>query len=168
MPIYEFYCPKNHRIYSFLAPSPSYQNRIPKCPDDPDLPLEKRISRFAITGKAKEDADDPFADIDDSKLDALMADMERDMGSMDDDNPDPRQLGSFMRKMGDALGKNLPPAFEDMIRRLEKGEDPEAIEESFGDQFDDADLDFGGIVRNLLTHRPPNRDPKLYDIRDFL
>ena len=168
MPIYEYYCPQNHKIYSFLAPSLSYRDKIPSCPDNSDYRLEKRVSKFAITGKAKEEDDDPFADVDDSKLDALMASMESELGGMDTDDPDPRQIGQMMRKMGDALGKDLPPAFKEMINQLEKGVDPDALEEEFGEQFGEDDMDFTGTVKKLLRQRAPIRDPKLYDMREFL
>ena len=168
MPIYEYYCPQNHKIYSFLAPSLSYRNKVPACPDNAKFVLEKRVSRFAITGKAKEEDDDPFADVDDSKLDALLANMESEMEGMDTDNPDPRHLGQMMRKMGDALGKDLPPAFKEMISQLEKGADPDALEEQFGDQFDEDDMDFPSTVKKLLRRRAPIRDPKLYDMREYL
>ena len=58
---------------------------------------------FAVIGKAREETgDDPFAGIDESKMEGFMADMEREMGGMDEENPDPRQLGHFMRKMTEA------------------------------------------------------------------
>ena len=41
MPIYEFYCPDNHRIYSFLARSLALAGRIPRCPENPDYRLVK-------------------------------------------------------------------------------------------------------------------------------
>lgn len=82
--------------------------------------MEKRLSRFAVIGKAKEDnQDDPFAGIDESKMDSFMEEMERDMGSLDEENPDPRQLGHFMRKMTDVMGDKAPPELREIVRRLE-------------------------------------------------
>src|SRR4051812_8706694 len=108
MPIYEFYCPDNHKIYSFLARSLAYGERTPRCPENSAYRLEKRVSRFAFLRGAKEEtADDPFAGMDDSKMEALMADMERDMAGFDDSNPDPRQMGRLMRKMTEAMGDKV-------------------------------------------------------------
>ena len=62
---------------------------------------------------------------------------------------------------------------EQMIRRLESGEDPEKLEEEFGDAFDsmelpdDAGLDKEDGVTRIRT-RQPRRDPKLYEMADFI
>src|SRR5688572_2608170 len=118
MPIYEFYSPQNNTLYQFLARTLAYRDKVPVCPDNPEFKLEKRMSRFAVIGRAKEESqDDPFAGLDDSKMESLMADMESEMGGMDDDNPDPRQLGRFMRKMTDLLGDKTPPELREIVKR---------------------------------------------------
>jgi hypothetical protein len=43
---------------------------------------------------------------------------------------DPRSLGRMMRRMADETGEDLGPEFGEVVSRLEKGEDPEAIEKS--------------------------------------
>ncbi|MBL9181542.1 MAG: cytochrome C [Verrucomicrobiaceae bacterium] len=172
MPIYEFYCPDNNKLYSFLARSLSMKDKLPRCPDGEGLRMERRVSRFAVIGKAKEDtADDPFAGIDESKMDAFMAEMERDMGGLDEENPDPRQLGHFMRKMTDVMGDKTPPELREMVRRLEAGEDPEKLEEQFGgmDEGEAGDAMFSQLVARVKASRKePVRDPKLYEMRDFV
>lgn len=172
MPIYEFYCPDNNKLYSFLARSLSMKDKQPHCPDGAGLRMERRVSRFAVIGKAKEDtSDDPFAGIDESKMDAFMAEMERDMGGLDEENPDPRQLGQFMRKMTDIMGDKTPPELREMVRRLEAGEDPEKLEEQFGgmDEGEAGDAMFSQLVARVKAARKePVRDPKLYEMRDFV
>jgi hypothetical protein len=172
MPIYEFYCPDNNKLYSFLARSLSMKDKLPRCPDGEGLRMERRVSRFAVIGKAKEDsADDPFAGIDESKMDAFMAEMERDMGGLDEENPDPRQLGHFMRKMTDVMGDKAPPELREMVRRLEAGEDPEKLEEQFGglDEGEAGEAMFSQLVAKAKAARKePVRDPKLYEMRDFV
>lgn len=172
MPIYEFYCPDNNKLYSFLARSLSMKDKLPRCPDGEGLRMERRVSRFAVIGKAKEDtADDPFAGIDESKMDSFMAEMERDMGGLDEENPDPRQLGHFMRKMTDVMGDKTPPELREMVRRLEAGEDPEKLEEQFGgmDEGEVGDAMFSQLVARVKAARKePVRDPKLYEMRDFV
>jgi hypothetical protein len=49
-----FYCPDNRKIYSFFARSLAYAGKTPRCPDNPKLRMERMISRFAVTGRAKE------------------------------------------------------------------------------------------------------------------
>jgi hypothetical protein len=174
MPIYEFYCPDNNKLYQFLARSLAYRDHTPQCPDDPNFRMQRRVSRFAIIGKAKEEsADDPFGDIDDSKMESLMAEMERDMAGLDDDNPDPRQLGHFMRKMTDLMGDKTPPELREIVKRLESGEDPEKLESDFGDltggEDDASDALFSQVLKRIRSHRStPHLDPKLYELTDYL
>jgi hypothetical protein len=182
MPIYEFYCPDNHKIYSFLARSLSLTGRTPRCPDDPKFRLERMISSFAVTGRAKEKPDLPEGggEMDDARMEAAMAEMEREFSGMNDDNPDPRQLARMMRRMTDLTGEKMPGQMEEMIRRMESGEDPEKLEAEYGDSLDDFDPSGGGPegedapggeglkARLAAMRRRPVRDPVLYEMRDFL
>jgi len=69
-----------------------------------------------------------------------------DLPDLDED--DPKSLGRWMRKMSDEVGEELGPEFDEVIGRLEAGEDPEAIEQSMpelmgeGDAGLDDDMDF--------------------------
>ena len=173
MPIYEFYCPDNNKLYSFFARSLALKDAVPRCPDGNELKMEKRVSRFSVTKPSDSDGDgDPvdelLAGMDESKMTALMMEMERDMAGMDDDNPDPRQLGRFMKKMADAMGGKIPEAMQEMIVRLEKGEDPDALEAEYGDALDDDEmLDAFKKVKSLRVKQPV-RDPKLYEMADYV
>lgn len=173
MPIYEFYCPDNNTLYSFLARSLSMKDKVPMCPDDPRFRMQKRVSRFAVTRKSSGDdsggpEDALLAGMDESKMEALMMEMEREMSGMDEENPDPRQLGRFMRKMAGAMGGKVPEAMEEMIVRLEKGEDPDALEEEFGDAFDDDAMMTAFLAAKGVRKSSPSRDPKLYEMQDYL
>lgn len=168
MPIYEFYSPDTHKIYSFLARSFSQGSSVPRCPDDPKARMERLVSRFAVTGHAKDPADAP-----DPRMEGLMAEMESEMAGIDENNPDPRQLGRLMRKMTEATGQKVPAGMEHMLRRLESGEDPEALEEEFGDAMDQlGEGEFGGAAEALRAAKSrrarPTRDPELYEMRDYL
>lgn len=175
MPIYEFYSPDTNKLYQFLARSLSYRDKTPRCPDGEGLRMERRMSRFAIIGKAKEAADgDLFAGMDESKMDALMAEMEGDMAGMEDSNPDPRQLGRMMRKLTEVMGDRTPDALQEVVRRLEAGEDPEKLEEHFGGFDEDgtegtaADALWDTMKKRIKSlHAQPQRDPKLYDFADY-
>ncbi len=178
MPIYEFYSPDTHKIYSFFARSLAYANKTPRCPDKPDARMERVVSRFAVTGRAKEKTDTPAGDDMDPRMERVMAEMERDMAGMDENNPDPRALGRMMRKMTEATGQKMPAEMEHMIRRLEAGEDPEKLEEEFGDAFENMDFpdgmggdgaeggEAGGGVK--ARRKAAERDPALYEIADYL
>jgi hypothetical protein len=174
MPIYEFYCPENNTTYSFLAKSLSYGDKTPRCPEDSSFTMQKKVSGFAFIGKAKDPADaDALDDLDDAKMEKVMAELERDMAGMDEDNPDPKQMAHLMRKMTDLTGEKMPEEMSEMIGRLEAGEDPEALEEEFGDTLDGMD-DLGSedtAASKLLTLRrrllASKRDPNLYDMSEY-
>ena len=53
---------------------------------------------------------------------------------------DPQALGRMMRKMGKEMGEELPPEFNEVVDRLEKGQSPEEIESA----LPDLGLDDGG------------------------
>ena len=176
MPIYEFYSPDNNKLYQFFARSQAYRDKTPRCPDNPAFKMERRMSKFAIVGKAKEEsADDPFAGMDETKMESFMAEMERDIGTMDDTNPDPKQLGRFMRKMTDLMGDRTPESLQEMVRRLEAGEDPEKLEEQFGDiggegeEGPAADALWQTMKVKMKSFREtPQRDKKLYEFADYV
>lgn len=179
MPLYEFYCPDNNKIYTFLARSMAHRKKTPRCPDNEAFKMERRVSSFAVIGRAKEDTgDDPFAGLDESKMESLMMDMEKEMSGLDESNPDPKQLGRFMRRMTDLMGDKAPEAIKEMVARLEAGEDPEKLEEHFGDMAGpEGDMGEGAAADALWDtvkkklhglKRGPIRDPKLYELTDYL
>ena len=170
MPIYEYYCPDNNKLYSFLVRNPALRETVPVCPDGPQLTMQKHVSSFAIIGKAKEEPDnDPFADVSDDKMEQLMAEMESEMGGLDDADPNPRQLGHLMRKMTALMGDRTPPELREIVKRLEAGEDPEKLESQFSDLENEAGDSLFAQVRQIIhSARRPARDPKLYDLADYL
>lgn len=181
MPIYEFYCPNNNRIYSFFARSLAYAGKSPRCPDNPKFKMERLLSKFAITGRAKEKTEAPPGgpDMDDSRMEAALAEMEREFGGMDTENPDPRQLGRMMRKMTALSGEKMPGQMEEMIRRMESGEDMEKLESEYGDLMDEmespegAEGAKGGSGASLKDRlrafrKHPVRDETLYEMSDYV
>jgi len=53
------------------------------------------------------------------------------------DDADPRTLGRRMRNLVDQTGEAVEPEMDEVIRRLENGEDPEKIEDRMSDTFPD-------------------------------
>ena len=175
MPIYEFYCPDNNKLYSFFARSMAYREKTPRCPENPEFRMERRVSKFAfIKGVGEPVAGDPFEGIDESKMESFMAEMEREMSGMDENNPDPRQMGRMLRKMTDVMGDKTPPEMREMVRRLEAGEDPEKLEAEFGDLGGDesgeggTDLLTATVKKIKARLKVPVRDPKLYEMSEFV
>src|SRR4029078_6721087 len=122
MPIYEFFSPDTNRIYSFYARTLAEGKILPRCPDQPGARMERLISRFAVNTGAKEPAPADGPEAMEPRIENVMAEMEREMSTMSEDNPDPRQLGRMMRKMTEATGKEMPAEMRQMVERLEKGE----------------------------------------------
>ena len=149
MPIYEFYSPDSHRIYSFLAKRFLKEGEVPICPDGPKNRMEKVVSAFAFTGKAKEvvkKEGESGAEMD-PRMEREMMKMADEFSKMDERNPDPRMLGKMMRRMMEATGQKLPGEMGEMLQRLEKGED---------------------WKMRLRRRVPPRRDPKLYELEDYV
>ena len=173
MPIYEFYSPDTHRIYSFFARSLAQGSLTPRCPDDPEARMERMLSRFAVTGFARDREQAPI-ESQDPRMERAMAEMEREMSCLNEDNPDPRQIGRLMRKMTDATGQKLPEAMQQMLTRLERGEDPEKLEQEYGEAMNDMEEQFGGETDerektpSVAPRRNPDRDPVLYEMADYL
>ena len=142
MPIYEFACPKCRKIFSFLSKRINPE-RLPVCPKCGNKKLEKQVSRFAMTRGLTEPAakggdgdEGPMPDLDDPRIARAMAEMERDMEHLDENNP--KHMAHMMRKMKDILpAGTVPKELDIAIKRLEAGEDPEKIEEDMGDILGD-------------------------------
>ena len=156
MPIYEFACPKCRKIFSFLSKR-IHPDRLPVCPKCGNKKLKKELSRFAMTRGLAESAEaggeGSMPDMDDPRVERAMAEMERDMAHLDENNP--KHMAQMMRKMKDLMPAGTVPKELDMaIKRLEAGEDPEKIEEDMGEML--GGLMGGGGDGNA-------RDEGLYD-----
>lgn len=165
MPIYEFYCDDCHVIYQFFSRSVNTRKR-PGCPKCGKPKLSREVSRFAITGKAKEPGEGmDDLPIDEERMMNALASLEQEAGSMDED--DPRAAAQFMRKFADMSGMPVNDAMDEAIRRMEAGENPESIEADLGDALDGDDLfksPAAALKRLRNRTREPGRDPELYDL----
>jgi hypothetical protein len=63
---------------------------------------------------------------------------------------DPRSLGRMMRRMADETGEDMGPEFGEVVGRLEKGEDPEAIEKSMPELAEMGGDDGGGMGASMM------------------
>ena len=185
MPIYEFYSPDTHRVYSFFARTLAEGEVIPRCPDGDACRMERRVSAFAVVKNRGDtgpgDVDEGYT-ADDARLEQALDQIEREYRGVDDADPDPRQIAGIMRRMESLLGRRMPEAMREVIGRLEAGDDPEALEGLFGDDLEGEMADYaqnlggdsgGGAVRELgallrRAGREPQRDPTLYEMRDYL
>lgn len=135
MPIYEFACPKCRKIFSFLSKR-IQPERTPACPKCGSKRLEKQMSRFAMSKGAKEPGPGgdlgEGPDLDNPRIAGAMAELERDMEHLDENNP--KHMAHVMRKMKEVMPAGAMPKEMDIaIKRLEQGEDPEKIEADMGE-----------------------------------
>ena len=65
--------------------------------------------------------------------DSRMDDLADPSAFGDLDENDPRSIGRWMRRMSAETGEELGSEFEEVVGRLEAGENPESIEQSMPD-----------------------------------
>ena len=171
MPIYEFYCDRCNMLFNFMSHRIDTTSR-PACPRCGRPELERRPARFATLrrtggGEAEGgDEDNPFPGLDESRLEQAMEAMGGELEQMGDDE-DPRQMARFFRRFGDVAGMKLGPRMEEMLGRLERGEDPDALEEEMGggEEPDEGEMEEWFQLKETaqrLRRRRPRLDDQLY------
>ena len=171
MPIYEFYCPDCHTVFSFFSATVDTAAQ-PACPKCGRPELGRRPSRFATLklGRSEAgelDADDPFAGLDEARMERAMEALGSEVEGLDENaEPDPRQMSRMLRKFSEVTGLEAGPKLKEMLARLERGEDPDALEQEFsGDEEGEEDLsDFFALKKRILGGRAarPKVDETLY------
>ena len=163
MPIYEFYCVDCHTLFNFFSPTIDTTTR-PQCPRCKRPDLERRPARFATLKHKGDEEPDPLGDLNEERLAGVMDSMMGELGAVDE-NEDPRQLARLFRRFGEASGLELGPRMEEMMSRLEAGENPDHLEEEMGDDFDDDSLE--EFFRLRKQGWKPRRQPALDDTLYF-
>lgn len=162
MPIYEFYCEKCNTVYKFFSKRINTEAN-PDCPNCRDVRLRRQMSLFAAVSGRKEEG--PAADmppIDEAKMEKAMAMLAREAGGLKED--DPRQAANLMRKLSDAAGLRMGAGMEEALSRLERGDDPEQIEEEMGDILSGEDP-FGFEDKGKKARQSaPKVDETLYEL----
>jgi putative FmdB family regulatory protein len=166
MPIYEFYCEQCNTLFNFLSRriQPDARPDCPRCGET----LERRMSRFAVLKQSaggENDKDEmPDLPFSEQQLMNAMQALEGEVGSVDES--DPRALARLMRKFSDAAGMEFGEKMESVLHRLERGEDPDALEQEMGDLGEDGDLmDFIRAKKSaVMRKRPPQIDDTLYEM----
>jgi len=175
MPIYEFYCPHCHRLFTFLSRTVDTR-KTPLCPRCRRPELRRRVSSFAISKGRKEVESAPEMPelppgFDEARLEKVMSRLARDAESIDEN--DARQGARLMRQVFEAAGLPVGTGMDEALKRMEAGEDPEKVEAEMGDVFEqDPFAAAGGAeppapkgrlarLRRLL---PPSVDPELHEM----
>ena len=117
MPTYPFVCLDCTRRFEQFLTFQEYDQKKAKCPHCGSRSVRRRMTRVRLLRS------------DESRADSLGSDLDG-MGALADD---PRAMGQALRRMGQELGEDLPPEFDEVTGRLEQGEDPETIAGSLPD-----------------------------------
>ena len=129
MPIYEYRCHDcRRRVSVFWRTFSDAEGGAPVCPSCGGTDLTRLVSRVLVVRSEESHLDD-------------MADLS-DLPDLDEN--DPRSLGRWMRKMSAETGEDLGPEFDEVVGRLEAGENPEDIEKSMPDLMGEGSDDFSG------------------------
>ena len=126
MPTYDFICLDCKKRFDLFMTYSEYGTKPATCSHCGSEHPRRRMTKVRI------------AKSEDSRMESLsdMADPAALAGLEDD----PQALGRMMRKMGKEMGEDLPPEFDEVVDRLEKGQSPEEIESA----LPDLGLDDGG------------------------
>jgi putative FmdB family regulatory protein len=115
MPIYEYRCADcRKRVSVFFRSLSAVDHGAARCPVCGSSHLTRLVSRVR-TLRSEE-----------ARLDSLADDTT--MSGLDEN--DPKSMGRWMRKMAAESGEDMPPEFDEVVGRLESGENPESIEKS--------------------------------------
>lgn len=125
MPTYDYHCKSCKTRFECYLTYAEYERTRVICPNCGSDQVQRRIGRVLI------------AKSEDRRIDDLVDPTQ--LAGLEDD---PQALGRLMRKMGNELGEDTGPEFDEVVSRLEKGEDPEQIERDMpdlGGSFSDFD-----------------------------
>jgi putative FmdB family regulatory protein len=116
MPTYDYRCQDCQRRFSTFLTFAEYGNKKVVCPHCKSERVQRKIGKVRVargSGFNMDDMTNPA-----------------NLEGMEDD---PRALGRMMRQMSEQTGEELPPEFDDVVGRLEKGQSPEEIERELPD-----------------------------------
>jgi putative FmdB family regulatory protein len=163
MPIYEFYCEDCNTIFNFFSRSVNTE----KCPNCPrcSRKLERQMSIFACTGKAKEESGMDNLPINESAMEKAMQMLAVEADKINEN--DPKQAANLMRKLSDMTGIQLGSGMNEALKRMEAGEDPDQIESEMGDLLENEEPFVlpGASGQGGKAKKPaPKRDETLYEL----
>jgi putative FmdB family regulatory protein len=127
MPLYDYHCLECQNRFEVFMTYAEYGKKPVQCPHCGGKKTRRRLPRVR------------FAKSEESRLDSLASDFS-DPSALAGLEDNPRELGRMMRKMGSEVGEEMPPEFDDVVARLEKGQSPEEIEK----EMPDLGADMGG------------------------
>lgn len=126
MPLYDYHCLDCLKRFDIFLSYSEYGTKPVVCPLCGGKQVQRRIPRVRLLRS------------DESRIENLA-----DPTALEGLEDDPRALGRMMRQMGSELGEEMPPEFDEVVDRLEKGQSPEEIESALPDLGGDMGGDMG-------------------------
>jgi putative FmdB family regulatory protein len=120
MPVYDYNCLNCHQRFEIFMSFAEYGKRPVTCPHCQSRNVRRGVPRVRVA-KSEE-----------SRMDSLASDFS-DPSALAGLENDPQAMGRMMRKMGKEMGEEVPPEFNEVVDRLEKGQSPEEIEKELPD-----------------------------------
>ncbi len=120
MPTYDYYCLDCQKRFDVFMTYAEYGKKPVTCSHCGSKNVRRRIPKVRVA-KSEE-----------SRMDSLAGDFS-DPTALEGLENDPQAMGRMMRKMGREIGEDMPPEFDEVVDRLEKGQSPEDIEKELPD-----------------------------------
>ena len=117
MPTYDFICNDCAQRFEVFLTFSEYGKKSVKCSHCDSKNVRRRMTKVRIA-KSEESRMESMAD---------------DFSGFEGMEENPEAMGRMMRKMGKQMGEELPPEFNEVVDRLEKGQSPEEIEKELPD-----------------------------------
>ena len=117
MPTYDFVCNNCQQRFEVFLTFAEYGKKKVTCTHCKSKNVRRRMTKVRIA-KSEE-----------SRMESMAGDFSGFEGLEDD----PKAMGRMMRKMGKEMGEDLPPEFDEVVDRLEKGQSPEEVEKALPD-----------------------------------
>lgn len=120
MPTYDFVCNKCNQRFDVFLTFAEYDKTKVSCVHCKSKDVRRRMTKVRI------------AKSEDSRMESMANDF-AGFETMDDD---PKEMARMMKKMGNEMGEELPPEFNEVVDRLESGQSPDEIESAIPDLGD--------------------------------
>ena len=117
MPTYDFICNACSQRFDVFQTFSEYGRKPVHCTHCNSGDVRRRMTKVRI---AKSET-------------SRMESMTGSIDSLEGLENDPQELARMMRRVGNDMGEDLPPEFDDVVDRLEAGQSPEEIESALPD-----------------------------------
>jgi putative FmdB family regulatory protein len=125
MPTYDYVCEDCQQRFDVFLSYSEYGKVPVTCAHCGSSKVRRRMTKVRI---ARSEESRMESLVDDSSLEGRVRGPS--VGGLEND---PKALGPIMKKMGNEMGEDLPPEFDDVVDRLEAGQSPEDIESALPD-----------------------------------